>query len=42
MQFTLVVEDDLSELVATRLIGEYLPMAGIFEVFVAGGSITDE
>ena len=39
MYLTLVVEDDLSELVATRLIGQYLPMAEIFEVFVAGGSI---
>ena len=39
MRFTLVVEDDLSELVAARLIGEYLPTAEIFEVFVAGGSI---
>ncbi len=39
MHLTLVVEDDLSELVATRLIGQYLPMAEIFEVFVAGGSI---
>ena len=39
MHLTMVVEDDLSELVATRLIGQYLPMAEIFEVFVAGGSI---
>lgn len=39
MHLTLVVEDDLSELVATRLIGRYLPIAEIFEVFVAGGSI---
>ena len=39
MHITLVVEDDLSEVVAKRLIGEYLSMAEIYEVFVAGGSI---
>ena len=39
MHLTLVVEDDLSELVAKRLIGRYLPMAEIIEAYVAGGSI---
>ena len=39
MQITLAVEDILSRAVARRLIEEYLPLAEIFEEFVAGGSI---
>ena len=39
MQITLAVEDTPSRAVARRLIDEYLPLAEIFEEFVAGGSI---
>lgn len=39
MQVTLAVEDAPSRAVARRLVDEYLPLANIFEEFVAGGSI---
>ena len=39
MMVTLAVEDNLSRLVARRLVDEYLPSAEIFEEVVAGGSI---
>lgn len=39
MQITLAVEDTLSRAVARRLVYEYLPLAHIFEEFVAGGSV---
>ena len=39
MRITLVVEDDLSGVVAKRLVNQYLPAAEISGVFVAGGSI---
>ena len=39
MHITLVVEDDLSGVVAERLVGDYLAVAQVLEVFVAGGSI---
>ena len=39
MHITLVVEDDLSGVVAERLVDEYLSAAQVLELFVAGGSI---
>ena len=39
MQITLAVEDILSRAVGRRLAKEYLPLANIYEEFVAGGSI---
>ena len=39
MYITLVVEDDLSGVVAERLVSDYLSVAQVLEVFVAGGSI---